>query len=269
MRPLRVLDMYAAFGAVAVKQMLQFRIYFWMGLITQTIFMVAWFSFWHAAYASRHTIGGLHEEQAIRYILLARILAPANGYGLTSAMGNYLRQGLITAELLRPLDFQARFYAQSAARALAALLQLSLFSTAVAMIFLGLRLPTDPAIWAGFALTFILGNAILFFFDYLIACLAFYTTEIWGLSVLQAGITTFTSGALVPLTMMPGWLHSFCAAIPFSQTLFVPVSILSGITPASQVPTLALQQCAWIVSLCLVSRLAFRHAVRTITVQGG
>jgi len=73
----------------------------------------------------------------------------------------------------------------------------------------------------------------------------------------------------VPLNMMPDWLRTLTSALPFVQSLYVPVSLLSGITPVSEAPRLWLVQIAWLVSLALVSRLVFRVAVRAVTVQGG
>jgi ABC-2 type transport system permease protein len=265
----RRLDIYLAFGAIAAKERLQFRIWFWVGLVTQVVFMVAWFSFWQAAFNSRHTIGGLHREQTIQYILFARLLAPALPFSLTGAMAVYIRQGLIAAELLRPIDFQMRFYVDSLARCFTVIVQLVVPTGLFAMVALGLRLPPDPALWLAFALTLLLGHAIMFFFDYLVACLAFYTTEAWGLMLLQMGIFTFASGALLPLTMLPGPLRTLTGVLPFSQALFVPVSLLSGITALDQLSRIILIQLLWVAGLIVASRLVFRVAVRAVTVQGG
>jgi ABC-2 type transport system permease protein len=101
------------------------------------------------------------------------------------------------------------------------------------------------------------------------ACLAFYVTETWGLSVVRVAAGSFFSGALVPLVMMPGWLQKLAGAMPFAQALAVPVSLLSGITSLADAPRLWLIQVAWLVSMFVLSRLVFNVAVRKVTVQGG
>jgi ABC-2 type transport system permease protein len=58
-----------------------------------------------------------------------------------------------------------------------------------------------------------LGRSVLFFFDSIFACLAFYSIETWGLSVVRVGVPTFFSGALVPLAMMPDWLQRVAAIL--------------------------------------------------------
>jgi ABC-2 type transport system permease protein len=68
---------------------------------------------------------------------------------------------------------------------------------------------------------------------------------------------------------MPTWLRNITAALPFSHALYSPVSILSGITPVSQAPHIWLVELVYLVVFLVISRLVFRVAVRTVTVQGG
>ncbi len=130
-------------------------------------------------------------------------------------------------------------------------------------------MPTDPLVWIVFLISLTLGASILFLFDWIFASLAFYSTETWGLSVVRIGVATFFSGALVPLTMMPTWLQDVAAALPFAQTIFVPVSFLSGITPIANALQVWLVQLAWLAGLLVLSRWVFSRAVRQVTVQGG
>jgi ABC-2 type transport system permease protein len=102
-----------------------------------------------------------------------------------------------------------------------------------------------------------------------VACLTFYTTEVWGLGVLIGGLSLFLSGGLVPLAMMPDWLRQVVLAIPFSQALAVPINILTGITPLNEVPRVWLSQLLWVIGLWFASNIIFRISVRKVTVQGG
>jgi ABC-2 type transport system permease protein len=139
----------------------------------------------------------------------------------------------------------------------------------VATLVFGLTWPADPRVWGVFLVSAFLGRTVLFFFDWLLACLTFYLTEVWGLSVLVLGVSMFMSGALVPVVMMPVWLQSIVRLLPFAQALYVPLSLLSGIAPVSSAPHLWLVQLAWVIGLGITSRLVFRVAVRKVTVQGG
>ncbi len=79
----------------------------------------------------------------------------------------------------------------------------------------------------------------------------------------------YFSGALIPLTMMPDWLRNIALILPFSQVVYLPVSLLSGITPVSDMPRIWLIQSVMLVALLFLSRFVFGRAVRVVTVQGG
>jgi ABC-2 type transport system permease protein len=51
--------------------------------------------------------------------------------------------------------------------------------------------------------------------------------------------------------------------------VYLPVSILSGITPVSDMPRIWLMQGVMLACLLVLSRFIFGRAVRVITVQGG
>jgi ABC-2 type transport system permease protein len=264
----RQASIYGAIAAMVPKEYSAYSVWVWMQFIVQIISMMIFVYFWRAVYAGANTLGGLNLQQTINYILLAQILMPLVETRMIFQFGFMVRNGGVAVELLRPLDFQGRFYIENlAGLGVFAIEKLPLLL--VAIIFFGLQLPADPLVWGVFAISLILGSTILFLFDWIFASLAFYSTETWGLSVVRVGVATFFSGALVPLTMMPTWLQNVAAALPFAQTIFVPVSFLSGITPIASAPQVWLVQLAWLVALLVLSRWVFSRAVRQVTVQGG
>ncbi len=264
----RSFNIYAAFAAMVPKQFLAYNVWVIMQFIAQILSMTIFVFFWRAAYAGTSTLSGLSLQQTINYILLAQVLMPIVETRVIFSFGFLLRDGQIAVELLRPVDFQLRSYVENLAQlAVFVVQQLPLFL--IAWLVFGLQFPSDLLTWLVFAVTLVLGQSVLFFFDWLFACLAFYSTETWGLSVVRIGVATFFSGALVPLTMMPDWLQTIAAALPFAQTVFVPVAFLSGITPLASFPQVLLIQLAWLLALLVVSRAFFRVAVRKVTVQGG
>ena len=131
------------------------------------------------------------------------------------------------------------------------------------------RLPGDPLVWLAFAITQLLGHAVMFCFDWIVACAVFYSTESWGLAVARAGIATFFSGMLIPLAIMPDGLRTLAMVLPFSQVVYLPISVLSGLTALSELPRIWLIQLAYLAILLVLSRVIFRRATRVITVQGG
>lgn len=259
---------YAAFASIVPKLHLAYNIWAWMQFFVQIISMTILVFFWQAVYAGNDTIAGLGLRQTLNYILFAQILGGMVENRLIFHMGARIREGYVAIELLRPVDFQGHRYVENLASLGVTLLQ-NLPLVLIAWLFFGLQLPSNPFVWGCFFVSLLLGHALLFCFDWMFACIAFYSTETWGLSIVREGFALFFSGALVPLQIMPDWLQSLTQAMPFIQALYVPVAFLSGITPVADAPRVWLVQIAWLLGLLVLSRLVFRVAVRKITVQGG
>jgi viologen exporter family transport system permease protein len=264
----RTFNIYSAIAAIVPQQFLAYSIWVWMQYVVQILSMTIFVYFWRAVFANTSTLGGLNLQQTLNYILLAQILMPVIETRDVFRFGFLIRSGQVAIELLRPLDFQLRFYVENLAfLAIFVVQKLPLFL--IAWLVFGLQLPADPLAWGAFAISLILGQSALFFFDWTFACLAFYSTETWGLSVLRVGVGTFFSGALIPLTMMPGWLATLANALPFAQAIYIPISFFSGITPVTSAPQVWLIQLFWLVGLVAISRWVFGIALRRVTVQGG
>ncbi|MGQ0600101.1 MAG: ABC transporter permease [Anaerolineales bacterium] len=264
----RQASIYSAIAAIVPKRFLAFRLWFWIGLILNVIEMAILVFFWRAAYANTATLGGLSLQQTLTYILLAQVFAGLTDQDLIWEFGYQLREGGIIHMLLRPVNYQASYYVQALTGLLMNLI-LNLPTALMATFIFGLHWPTDPAAWGAFIISALLGYTALFFFHWCLACITFYTTEVWGLGVLIFGLTRFLSGGLVPLAIMPMWLRTVVLAIPFAQSLAVPLNLLTGITPLAEAPVVWLSQLAWLIGLGVLSQLIFRVAVRKVTVQGG
>jgi ABC-2 type transport system permease protein len=264
----RLVRVYGAVLAMVPKFYTAYRAWVWAEFIVQIISMTILVFFWRSVYAGSTTLGGLSLAATINYILLAQMLMPLVENRLIFNFGSMLREGQVAIDLLRPMDFQVRFYVDAVGNLVLNLL-LKVPLLIIAVLAFGLQLPSDGATWAVFIVALILGHAVLFFFDWIFSCLAFYSTETWGLSVVRVAVATFFSGSLVPLQMMPDWLRGIANALPFAQSIAVPVSLLSGITPVNEALQVWVIQLVWLIGLALVSRAVFRVSLRKVTVQGG
>jgi len=264
----RGISIYGAIAGMAAKARLAYNLWVWADFVVTLLTMIVFVYFWRAVYGNASVLGGMQLSQTITYILFARMLAPLVETRTIFFFGFMIRQGQVAVELTRPLDMQARFLVESFSEMLVFLVQrLPLFLLAV--LFFDMQLPTSPALWLAFFISLLLGQAVLFLFDWMFACLAFYVTETWGLSVVRVAAGSFFSGALVPLVMMPAWLQNVAATLPFAQALAVPISFVSGIHTLADAPRLWLIQIVWLLALLMLSRLVFNIAVRKVTVQGG
>lgn len=258
-----------AFAAISLKQQMAYTAWFWADLLGQVVLMAIGVAFWSAVYAVTPAVGGLDRQQTIAYVLASNIVGLVVSWSMVWDLGAMLQSGAIATELSRPVDFQLRMYATKLAEVGSAVVKHMLFLGAAAWLLFGFRPPADPRVWLWFLLSMLVGNAVLFFSDWIFSLSAFYTTEVRGLLILRDGFASFFSGFMIPLPAMPEWLQQVAHVLPFGQILHTPVAILTGITPVSEAPRALVGQVCWLVGLILVSRPLFRLAVRRVTVQGG
>ncbi len=266
----RTLRLSATLLSITPKIFLAYGMWFWAEIVMQLFTMLIFVYFWRAIYSNsgQNVLSGLSLTQTLNYMLLTRIIGSTLDSYMIFNFGSAIREGNIANELLRPVDFQGRSYLeQLAMSAMKLLVRLPL--AVVAILFFGLRLPSDPAVWAAFGVAYLLAHGVSFCFEWLFACLAFYSTETWGLGVVREAVGLLFSGALLPLAMMPGWLQALTAVLPFSKIIYTPVALFAGILPPERAWGLWLEQGAWLVGLLVASRLFFNYSVRKITVQGG
>lgn len=259
----------AAFVAVTIKDRLAHTAWFWADVIGQVVVMAIFVHFWRAIYAGTEAINGIDVNRTVAYVLVANAIGRVMSSTIIFELGPMIRDGKIVIELLRPVDFQLRMYAWSLTTVVGTMLQHMVLLGLFACLFLGLTLPTSPLVWLWFLLSLLTGHAILFFFDWTISLVAFYSTEVRGLAIFREGVVCFFSGLVLPLALMPAGLQRIAAWLPIGQILDTPVRILTGMTPLSAAPRTLAIQLLWLAGVALVSRPAFRIAIRRITVQGG
>src|SRR5512138_2789634 len=140
----------------------------WADFVVTIVSMIVFVYFWQAVYANTSTLGGLALSQTITYILLARLLSPLVETRTIFFFGFMIRQGQIAVELTRPLDMQLRIMTETFAELTTFLVQrLPLFL--IAWLFFGLQLPTNISSWVAFFISLLLGQAVIFLFDWMFA----------------------------------------------------------------------------------------------------
>ena len=238
----------------------------WMLQPILALFVAA--AFWRAVYGDRETISGLAGQSALTYILLANIILRFGQTELLRLFGRLNAQGQIAIELLRPADFQLSTFAQWLGRtSVSAASQLPLL---VPVAFaLGMRPSSSLPAWMMAIIVFGLGLINVFLVDWIVACLAFYTTYVWGISVLYSSVLAFFSGALVPYAFMPGWLQQAGAMIPIAQLAAAPAGLLSGHWPPSQAWPVIGFEILTILVLFPASRIIFNFSIRSAQLLGG
>ncbi len=184
-------------------------------------------------------------------------------------MDEDMRQGRLSFHLLRPIDPIWHYFVRGMQSKQMRLPPLLAALVVVALVVPGVRYEGTPLVLAVFAASLGLGYVLSFLLTYLVGIAGFWTTSTLSIYQWFFLLSSFFSGYLLPISLMPGTLGKLAAVLPFRWTVAFPIDVLSGrATGTALLGGLALQ-CAWCAGCWLVVRLAWWQGLRRYAAVGG
>lgn len=228
--------------------------------------MVINYSIWGIFFSTHETIGGFTFANMLAYLFLTFCFRKMSGPNETNDIEEEIKSGSIITYLARPIDY---FMFRLSARVGTILITtpIIILITLGTFIFLGKEIPPLTHFAVAFVLSFI-GLIALFELFYCINLLAFWFEEVWGFR--RGAYTTawLFSGSLIPISLLPGFLHTIGKILPFSHQAATPTLYLLGLEPFSTVQESFLILLAWIIGLYFAQRIIWKKGLRTYDGKG-
>jgi len=269
------LGLYARFMRLAFLKFLAYRLRYYTGVVSYTIFVAGNYFLFTALYASRAEgadaarIGGLTLAQMITYVVVSWIGRSFYFNNIDRTLSHQVVQGEIAVQLIKPLHVQTMMMSEALGEAAFRFLMFTLPITAVVVPLFGLQTPADPALYGWTLLSFLLAFAVNAQINFLVGCLAFRLQNIYGVIRAKMVMMEFLTGVLVPFTFFPEWVQTLVAWLPFQAVSYIPVTIFLGLREGSALPAALLLQGVWAVGLFALGRWFWNRSVRQVTLQGG
>ena len=118
-------------------------------------------------------------------------------------------------------------------------------------------------------LSLIMSMTLLFFIEFCIGLIAFYTINAYGMHFMKEAILSFFSGAVIPIVFFPDWLKTITYLLPFKDIVYTPVSIYLGLIAGEELSQALFSQMIWVFILLMITMVFFRVSIKKVTVQGG
>jgi ABC-2 type transport system permease protein len=237
--------------------------------LTLRLFLIVFL--WRALYAHTTSSAGMSETQAVSYAVLAVLtlrLRDVDRWSARDTVFQHMQYGTIVYWFLRPLAAR-RYHLLRAFGEQTYGLFWAVLGYVVCLATGVLAPPASAAAGFAFALTFLLGRAVLYLLLLLTDQLCFWTIR----NVAAMDILIFTqnllSGAYAALWFFPGWFRTLSAVLPFQATLNVPLSFYIGRVSVADLPAQAAIQAGWILALTILTRILWRRAADRVVSQGG
>lgn len=266
--------MYMTFTTSTVQRMLSYKVNFFIFVFGNILKTLVIFYLWKAVFDnSKQTImNGFNISEMIVYIFISTMIGGAMSTGTVQTVGMEVKDGSIAMNLIKPINYRMRLLFEAigefAYGTICVTIPLWIILIATRYFTAG-ELPPDIKTIVAFILSTILGFLILFLFNFCFGLIAFYVTNVWGVSHLKDAFINFFSGQLIPLAFFPVWLQSFLNFVPFGSLNYTPVMIyLNKITGIALLQALGIQL-LWLIIMFVLSSILWNKAINKLTILGG
>jgi len=252
---------------IGVAEVVAYRAEFLVWILTTNMPLVM-LALWHAV-AADGPVGRFDQKQFTAYFLGVLVVRLATSNWMAWQMSMEIRDGTLSAKLLRPIH---PLYAYAAEQAAAIPMRIFVVSPIVVILFATAwdRVARhDPRLVLILAASLIGAWLLMFFSMVLLGALAFYVDSAMGVFELWIGVHGICSGYLIPLEVLPGWAVKVTSVLPFRFMLAFPVETLVGLlSPAQALRQLGAQWLYVAVTGVLALRV-WRAGVRRFAAFGG
>jgi len=270
------LGLYLHFIRLAFLKFLAYRLRYYTGVVSYTIFVSGHYYLYTALFADRlllegadATIGGLTLPEMITYVAVGWIGRSFYFNNIARELSGYIHEGQIAMQLIKPYHVQTVMMFEALGESAFRLLMFTGPIMIVIVPLFKIAAPPEPMLYLWTLVSFMLALGIYSQLNFLLGCVAFHLKNIQG--VLRAKMVSmdFLTGVILPFTFFPDWFQQAMNYLPFQYISYVPVTIYLGKRTGDALTEALLIQLAWTLGLGLAGRLYYDYSVRRVTVQGG
>ncbi len=269
------LGLYFYFIRLAFLKYLAYRLRYYTGVVSYTIFVAGHYYIYSALFASAvadsgsGTIGGLTLPEMITYVAVSWIGRSFYFNNIARELARMVQEGEIAVMLIKPFHVQTVMMFEAVGESGFRLLMFTLPIMVLIVPLFDIQGPPDPMLYLWTFLSFWMALIIYSQLNFLLGCLAFGMKNIQGVMRAKMVSMDFLTGVVVPFTFFPEWFQQVMGWLPFQYISYVPVTIYLGKRQGDQLVEALLVQLAWSVALFVAGRLVWHRSVRNVIVQGG
>ena len=261
-----------AYGAVLsanVRTLLQYRAAAIAGFTTQIFWGLIRVMIFQAFFRFSTAAQPMTVDEVVTYIWLGQAFIMLLPWNTDREIHNLIRSGLVSYELLRPVDLYNLWFSRALAFRTAPTLLRAVPLLTLALLFFGMGLPASPAAGVAFALSMVGALLISCAFTTLVNVTMMWTVSGQGAANMAGIAVTIFTGMLVPIPFSPEWAQTIIEVMPFRGIVDTPYRLYLGHIPTSEALFHLGHQLAWTAALVLIGRWVLSRGLRRLVVQGG
>ncbi len=262
-RYLRIFSLYFQHG-------FQYRARQFMWLLIAFINPLVLLLFWQGIFASKSYVGewdAMHINSYYLFIIVASALLMQH-VELQIANMDILRGDLVR-ELLKPFSyFKVRLIAEIPWRFIQGFYAICMVVFLVIVLKKSVILFPHPEQLYLIFLIALNAYFLSFYFKMVLGFCAFWLTNLYGLMEFNDVLTIMLSGLVLPLELLPGWLHQIAIFTPYPYILHYPVAAAIGLYSSQELIWVILIQLVWIATFYSLSKFMWSRGLKQFTGVG-
>ncbi len=256
--------------SIALQETLQRRSSLIMDRVGGFAIVISLYSFWTALIGDKPDFLGYTREEMLTYVLALNVLRSFVFTGRGWYLVGEISSGRISSYLVRPVSYHgyalALDLAQKTVHVASAILEVALLAwLAGGKIFL----PSNPETWLLLAVSAVMSSLLFFFLEFMIASLAFWTSESGGPLFCFELFMQFAAGAFFPLDVLPAALRQALETTPFPYMVYVPVRVFLEKVPPQEAMRLLSIEAVWLVAIMAAALAVWDRGVKSYAAEGG
>lgn len=263
---------YLAIAKASWQEYLAYRLNFFLevlgDLVTRLVIIAAWFAIYQDL--GQETIGEFSLPEMITYLLGVGII---NSFILQASQGNDINddinRGDLSNYLVKPLNIPIYWLIRDICRRVLVVV-LGMGEYAILLLFFSrfLVYPSSVLSLITFIIFITLAVIIHFFLFYIFSVIAFWMDQTWGPRFVIRIIMGIATGALIPLSLFPGFWKDIFYILPFKFFAFIPMQIyLNKITCLEIVQELVIGL-LWVTTFACISVILWKKGLKKYSAYG-
>jgi ABC-2 type transport system permease protein len=254
---------YLEVAKVSFNSMIAYRFDVFNSAVLSIVKILLAFIMWRVIFNGKTEIGGFTFSMMITYYIISTMLGRLDqSGGLVWQFSSEIREGQFTKYMIRPLNPMLYFLSVAYSKTVFIFGLNAAAAVLWAFLFRGnFLLPSDTGACILAVGIFLLGLNFLVLLNYLTSILSFRFLDVGGLHMVKDNIIQFLTGALIPLSLLPGWLQEVFRYFPFYYVYYLPTSLYLG-TRYEEATAGLVVLIVWNLGLLGLNALVYRQSVK-------
>ena len=267
------LKIYLPFASNELKRMLAYKGAFYLFILISLFKSFISYYLWMAVYGSsdKGVLGGLSQSEMVVYVFMVYVTSCVM-VSISDWISDDVIKGTVAMNLIKPIDYRLslifRAMGDMVYRFLAPSVLIWIGVEVYKVTVLGLAPVTAGRIIL-YLISCMMSFLIYVLFDFCFGMIAFFTTYILGMMMVQEALLSFLTGQLIPISFFPGAVQNIFEFLPFSSMIYTPVMIYLGKYSGQMLGFALLRQAVWVVILYVLGSLIWKKVTKRLVVLGG